>query len=146
MRVSKIVNLFFIALVFALVSMPSIADARRSGGSSRSSSRSSRSSSSSSWGRSSRSNYYTGVVVIASPGGGYFSGYGNQCPFGCAMNGRCGTEIECKGSVVGNIIGWIFFALFCCCFCCIAAFGKRVPNKSGSYHSHHSHSSHSSRQ
>ena len=110
MRVSKIATLVLLAFVLALTTMSDFAEARRGGGGysggrssysggSRSSYSGSRSGSSTSrsYGRSRNysRNYYTGVIIIAQPGGGYYSGYGDQCPYGCGIDQRCGTQEEC---------------------------------------------------
>ena len=120
MRVRKLI--YFLAVVAMI--LVTMSDARRSGGrsSSRSGSRSRSSYSRSSYSRSysggyGRGNYYTGLVIIAGPGGTYYQGYGNQCPNGCAVNGRCGTVEECTVSTAATIV---FFSLFFCAFCCIA--------------------------
>ena len=134
MRASKVLQLLLIAVIFSLSTMPEMVDARRSGGSSRSSSRSSysrstsRSSSGWSWGRSRSSygysNHYTGLVIIPAAGGTYYQGYGNQCPFGCAFNGRCGTQAECASAGRWAIWDWVWTILIICCFCGCAIFGK----------------------
>ena len=36
--------------------------------------------------------------------GNYFSGYGNQCPHGCAVNGRCGYADECGTRVMIELL------------------------------------------
>ena len=50
-----------------------------------------------------------------------------DCPYGCAVNGVCGTETECNvagivGIVIGCIFGVIFLVVGCviCCCCCAA--------------------------
>ena len=81
------------------------------------------------------------MVIIAGPNGTYHYGSASQCPYGCAVNGRCGSETECR---VGGIVGIIFGILFClcCCGCCInscrrsgiqaaeEAYSSRSSNKS----------------
>ena len=100
MRVTRILTL---ALLVFVLTLTTITDAKRSGGSSRSSSysgsrssgRSTSRSSSTYRGRSNR-NYYTGVIIIANPNGYYYEGYGEQCLYGCAIDGACGTREECE--------------------------------------------------
>ena len=117
---TRLIKIVFITLIL-LISV----EARRSGGS-RSSSRSSSYSRStrSSYGgsyRSGRSNYYySGTVIIAGPAGTYYTGYGNQCPHGCAVHGRCGTYDECTMTFTD----WIWVVLFCLCFCCCGCIGN----------------------
>ena len=138
MRVSKIFQLLLIAIILSLATMPEMTLAKRSG-SSRSSSRSSSSYSRSgsrssgwSWGRSSRSgysgyynsNHYTGLVIIPAAGGTYYQGYGNQCPFGCAFSGRCGTQAECASHGRWSVFDWIWTIILICCFCGCAIAGK----------------------
>ena len=119
MRTKRLLSILLLAIVLVLT-----ADARRSGGSSsRSSSRSSYSYSRSSYGGNygyrGGGSYYSGMVIIAGPGGSYYYGYGQQCPSGCAVNGQCGTQAECT---VATVASWIFlvffFAIFCGIFCC----------------------------
>ena len=122
---AKLIKIVFVTLIL-LMSV----EARRSG-SSRSSSRGSSSYSYSRTSRSSyggsyrggnygRSNYYySGTVIIAGPAGTYYTGYGNQCPHGCAVHGRCGTYDECT-MTFGD---WIWVILFCLCFCCCGCIG-----------------------
>ena len=86
MRVSRILAITLLALLLTTTS-----DARRGGGG-RSSSRSGRTRSGYSYNR------YSGLVIIAGPNGSYYQGYGDSCPYGCAVSGRCGTEKECKMS------------------------------------------------
>ena len=145
MRARKLLTILFLAVMLVLT-----ADARRSGGSrSRSSSYSSSYSRGSSYRSGYRGNYYSGLVIIAGPGGTYYYGYGGQCPGGCAINGRCGTEAECTtANIVGTIFGTIFMLIFCCVFCCICA-GSCAKSSSSTHVVHHernsSHSSHSNK-
>ena len=130
MRVSKIFSLAFLAFVLAFTTMTDFAEARRGGGGysgGRSSSRgsSSRSTSrSSGWGRSSR-NYYTGVIIIANPGGGYYSGYGDQCFHGCAIDQACGTAEQCQECLAdGSCMSdggsfWTFLLTICAIICAV---------------------------
>ena len=62
--------------------------------------------------------YYSGLVVIPGPDGTYYQGYGQQCPSGCAVAGRCGTKEECSPSL--GVFGWIFLSIFFLCFFGIA--------------------------
>ena len=134
MRVGKILSLAFIALIFQV-----LVEAKRSGGS-RSSRGGSWGSRSGGWGSRSRSNYSRGsfgtnVMIIGVDGRSYY-GSPSMCPYGCAVNGRCGTEKECK---IGGIVGIVFGILFClcCCGCCIGACVKG-KNKAKEHYSSHS--------
>ena len=83
---------------------------------------------------------YNGLVIIPSSNGTYYTGYGEQCPSGCAIEGRCGTSQECLDSDSEKIsfgenllITIVFVAIIltiayfvctdpqaiaaCCCYC-----------------------------
>ena len=84
---------FFLVLLIALILSPTITevDARsRNIGTNRN-----RSSKGLIWGKK---DFYTGRVIIPTTGGLYTEGYGNTCPGGCAVHGRCGTTQECSVS------------------------------------------------
>ena len=134
MRVRK--ALYFAILAFLILAI-STTDAKRRSDSSRSRSRSSSSGS---------HNHYTGVVIIAGPNGSYYNGYGNMCPHGCAVEGRCGTRQECyvdnpARRWIGNAI-LIFIAVvgLIWCISCICSKDESSDDdesyhRSGSYHS-----------
>ena len=77
-----------------------------------------------------RNGYYTGLVVIANADGTYYQGMPSECPYGCAINGVCGTETECAtASVIMIVFLSIFGVVFCGCFCCFAfAFCSAAAN------------------
>ena len=111
MRVPRILAITLLALLLFTTS-----DAKRGGGGGRSRSSSRRSGGS----RGSYSfNRYSGVVIIAGPNGTYYQGYGDSCPYGCAVDGRCGSEEECKMSfenyfVIGIAITFGLCFLYSC--------------------------------
>ena len=47
------------------------------------------------WGKT---NFYHGLIVVPTTGGLYTNGYGSQCPSGCSVHERCGTNQECSVS------------------------------------------------
>ena len=85
---------FFFALLIALILCPVITDGASRNRGNRGTNRN-RSSKGLIWGKG---NYYTGLVIIPTTGGLYTDGYGNKCPGGCAVHGRCGTTEECSVS------------------------------------------------
>ena len=92
-------------------------EARRGGGG-----RSSRGSFTTSSGNGSRNReYYSGIVVIPAGDGTYYTGYGDSCPNGCAVNERCGTEDECAWYANPTIF-WYFFGAFFVAVCCFAGY------------------------
>ena len=138
MRFQRYLLLGLIALILCL-SITEV-DARRGGGGSRGGSRGSRGGGSWFGGGRSRSrtnagttrsrtskgliwgstNYYGGLVIIPTAGvaGSYYQGYGNQCPSGCAVHGRCGTPDECSTSWWWYVLDFftIVGLLLLCCF------------------------------
>ena len=129
MRPSKIFTLSLIALLLAITTLPAFVDAKRGGGgrSSRSSSRSRGGGGSGNiWRRSSYGgSFYTGVVIIPNASGYYYEGYGNQCPNGCAVDGRCGNYEECRTS----FNWWLLIGIVSCVGCCLIFGKKKEPEK-----------------
>ena len=46
----------------------------------------------------------------------------SECPGGCALEGRCGTEKECDVAGIAAVIGLSIFGGVCCLICCCACF------------------------
>ena len=99
MRISKIFTIALFAIL--LVLLPDFAEAKLSNnrraplnlGRSRSSYRSS--GSGGGGGRRGSPTFYYGLVTIEAADGTYYTGYGDECPGGCAIDHTCRTEEEC---------------------------------------------------
>ena len=56
------------------------------------------------WGKT---NFYHGLIVVPTTDGLYTNGYGSQCPSGCSVHERCGTNQECSVSAGWYVLDFI---------------------------------------